>query len=147
MKFILITILFFGVLNISAQKVEVDQEFIDDAAKAFALVVTQRDEIAKQEQQIKDLRKLVETLESSARTPCTLAMNQVKNDLVFWFSQLGDNEAKNKKVNKVIDKTLKRGEKAINQQCGTSSNSVWKSLWEVLKVAAPVGAAIWMAND
>lgn len=149
MKNLFLTILFIALMSFAAFSQTVEEQLqvsqqrlvktLDNLDKAETALKSKDGEI-------EALKKLNKTLEDSQRTPCTIAMTQVKTDLVFWFGQLSDNEAKNKKVNKVIDKTLKRGEKAINAQCGTSSGSIWKTLWEGAKVAVPI-AAIVLANE
>ena len=141
-RLLLITILFFTV-SVSAQKVEVSQEFVDDAAKAFALVVAQRDELAKSEQEKADLRKLVAELEKSSRTPCTIAMNQVKSDLALWLVQLDTpNKVKQKEILKILKDVRKTGKKIIAKQCGDDSKSVWAQVWDAAKVIIPVGAVL-----
>lgn len=129
-----------------AQKTEVDQTFIDDASKAFALVVSQRDTIAKQEKQIQDLQKLVAEVEKAKLTPCTVAMVQVKTDLTGWLSQLSGDKTKDREVLKILKDVRKQGRRAINQQCGINSSSAWEKVWGVVKVAVPVAAAVWAAN-
>jgi hypothetical protein len=149
MKIVLSALLFLMFFaNVYGQNNQtVSQEFIDDAAKAFQLVIAQRDEIDKQGKQIADLQKLVKTLESSARTPCTIAQVQVKADLTEWLGRLSGDEVKDREILKILKDVRKQGRRAINQQCGVNYKTFWGQVWDGVKVAVPIGVAIWAAND
>lgn len=136
-KLLLITILFFTV-SVSAQKVEVDQSFVDDAAKAFSLVVAQRDEIEKNEKQIAALEKLVEEISKSQRTPCTIAQEKVKTDLTYWFEKLSGDAAKDKVVNKILKDVRKSGRKSIAAQCNFSSQSDFMKFIDIASRLSPI---------
>jgi hypothetical protein len=120
-----------------AQKVEVDQSFVDDAAKAFALVVSQRDTIEKQEKQIQDLQKLAKELEKANQTPCTIAQEKVKQDLVFWTNQLTGGE-KDKVVLKILNDVRKQGRRSIASQCGFQSQSDFMRWLDTASRLAPL---------
>lgn len=68
--------------------------------------------------EIEALKKLVKTLEDSQRTPCTLQMEKVRTDYLFWFEKLGEDKTKNKQVLKMLKDVRKQGRKSIASQCG-----------------------------
>jgi hypothetical protein len=134
MKIFLIIILF--TFSVSAQ-ITVSQEFLDDSAKAFALVVSQRDQIAKMEAQITDLQKLVKEVEKANLTPCAISMNAVKADLVFWTDKL-NGTAKDKEILKILKDVRKQGRKSVANQCGISSQSDFMKFLDVASRFAPL---------
>lgn len=108
-----------------AQTVEVSQEFVDDSAKAFTLVVQQRDAIAKLDAQVSALQKLTDELTRQKATPCSIAQEKLKLDLVFWFDRYkAEPEAqRQKQFEKILKRTANLGKKAIAAQCEFKLNN------------------------
>lgn len=61
--FLITSFIFLFSLSAYAQKVEVDQSFVDDATKAFNEVVVLRDEVKVKDQAIDDLKKEITRLQ------------------------------------------------------------------------------------
>lgn len=93
-----------------------------------------------QKKQIEAFEKLVSELEKASRTPCTIAADKVKNDLVFWLAQLETaDETRRHEVQKILKDTRKQGKKMLASQCGFSSESQFVG-W--LKVVVPFGIGL-----
>lgn len=145
-KIAIILFLLTFALSANAQQT-VSQEFLDDATKAFSLVVEQREAIANLQKQVESLQKLSEELTRQKATPCSIAQEKVRLDSVFWLDRYEKaDEGSRKQVEKVLKQTLKLGKSSIESQCGFQTKSAFSSVWDILKTSAPIAAAILIAR-
>lgn len=129
-----------------AQKVEVDQTFVDDAAKAFKLVVEQRDAIDKLQITVAQKDAAIAELERQKTTPCSIAQEKLRVDALFWTNEFKVSDPADKSYRKQIEKNLKQtrhlGAKAIQSACGFTEKSALETAWDIIKPFLPVAAVL-----
>lgn len=97
--------------------------------------------IAALQNQIASLKDVIEKLEAQKATPCTIAGEKVKLDLLLWISQLdaaGSDKEKRKQINKNLKFVRSMGRQSIRAQCGITSKSIWGQVWDAVKALAPL---------
>jgi hypothetical protein len=130
-KLILITIFVFCSGGFAlAQDVSLPRETAETALKAL-----EENPILKAK--IAELEKQNKALADAQRTPCTLAQERLKSDLIFWINEFKTaDDLTKRQITKIIKQTRKTGERSVKTQCGVKDADI--SFADVLKVAAGI---------
>ena len=119
MRFLyLVPIMFLLALTAAAQEeVSLPRDVAEKALKALELVPVLEDKIEKLETEITEL-------ERAKLTPCTIAQEKVKNDLVFWLDRYAAaGEAERPQIEKVIRDLRRTSKKLLAAQCDYAERS------------------------
>ncbi len=115
------------------------QGFIDDATKAFKLVVEQRKAVLDLETTVAAKNAEIVALQKAQLTPCAVQNQVTKTDLDFWIRKLEsakDNPVLQKQLVKIIKSRISINSKAEAKQCGFQDSKRWyEYVWAVAPFA------------